>query len=186
VRLAAAAEGGLLLAAVGLGRWWNAPPFARFEWTWGGLAAGVAGTAPLLVGLYWCLGTRWPPIARLMEVVEERIAPLFVGTSVGYLAVVALLAGVGEEALFRGVLQEALAGTLPGWGALLLTSFVFGAVHWVTPAYACLAAVVGLYLGLLYLVSDNLLVPIVTHALYDLVALWTLARMKPASARSVV
>jgi membrane protease YdiL (CAAX protease family) len=186
VRLAAAAEGGLLLAAVGLGRWWDAPPFGRFEWTWGGLAAGVAATAPLLVGLYWCLGTRWPPIVRLMEVVEERIAPLFAGASAGHLAAVALLAGVGEEALFRGVLQEALAGTMPGWVALLLTSLVFGAVHWVSATYAVLAAVVGLHLGLLYLISDNLLAPIVTHALYDLVALWTLARMKPAFSRSVV
>jgi membrane protease YdiL (CAAX protease family) len=186
VRLAAAAEGGLLLAAVGLGRWWNAPPFARFDLTWGALAAGVAATAPLIVGLYWCLGTRWPPIARLMEVVEERVAPLFAGASVRHLATVALLAGVGEEALFRGVLQEALAGAMPGWAALLVASLIFGTVHWVTAAYAALAAVVGLYLGLLYLISDNLLAPIVAHALYDLVALWTLARMKPAFSRSVV
>jgi hypothetical protein len=125
-------------------------------------------------------------VVRLMEAVQEQVAPLFAGATAAQLATVALLAGVGEEALFRGVLQEALAGAVPGWAALLLASLVFGAAHWVTPTYAVLAAAVGLYLGGLYLISDNLLAPIVTHALYDLVALAVLARMKPTSSRSVV
>jgi membrane protease YdiL (CAAX protease family) len=186
VRLAAAAEGGLLLAALGLGRWWGAPPFARFEWSWGGLAAGIAATAPLLVALRWCLGTRWPPVAGLMEVVRERIAPLFAGASPAQLGAIALLAGIGEEALFRGVFQEALAGRFPAWAGLVLASLLFGAVHWVTATYAVLAGIVGLYLGTLYLLTDNLLAPIATHALYDVVALWVLAGMKPASSGSVV
>lgn len=186
MRLAAAAEGGLLLAAIGLGRWWDVAPFARFEWSWGGLAAGIAATAPLLVGLRWCLATRYKPVARLMEVVRERVAPLFAGASPAQLAAIALLAGIGEEALFRGVLQSALAGPLPLWAALLLASLLFGVVHWVTATYAVLAGAVGLYLGALYLLSDNLLAPIVTHSLYDMVALVVLARMKPVSARSVV
>jgi len=170
------AEGGLVLAALGLGRWWNAAPFARFEWTWGGLAAGIAATAPLLVGLGWCLRTRWPLMVRLIEVVEERIGPWFAGASRVQLALVALLAGMGEEALFRGVLQDALAGRMPGWAALLLASLVFGAAHWVTATYAALAGLVGLYLGALYAISGNLLAPIATHALYDLVALAILVR----------
>ena len=162
------------------------PPFTRFEWTWGGLAAGVAATVPLLVGLRWCLRTGWPPVVRLMEVVRERIAPLCAGAGTLELAALALLAGVGEETLFRGVIQPALEGPLPGWAALLCGATLFGAAHWVTPAYALLAGLVGLYLGALYLVSDNLLAPIVTHALYDLVALVLLARMKPASSPCVV
>jgi membrane protease YdiL (CAAX protease family) len=125
-------------------------------------------------------------MVRLMEAVEDRVAPLFAGASAGHLAAVALLAGLGEEALFRGVVQEALAGPLPGWAALLLASLIFGALHWVTATYATLAAIVGGYLGLLYLITGNLLAPIVTHVLYDLVALSVLVRMKPASSRSVV
>jgi len=42
--------------------------------------------------------------------------------------------------------------------------------------YALLAGVVGLYLGGLYLLTGNLLVPIVVHALYDVVALGYLRR----------
>ena len=185
MRFAAAAEGALLLAALPLGRWWDAPPFARLEWTWGGLAAGIAATAPLLLGLRWCLGTRWPPAVRFVRMVEERVGPLFTGAGWGSLALVALMAGVAEEALFRGVIQEALTGRLPVAAAIGLTALLFGIVHWVSAVYAVLACLVGLYLGVLYQTTGNLLAPITTHALYDLVALLLLTRVKPDSSRLV-
>ena len=162
------------------------PPFGRFAWTWGGLAAGIAATAPLLVGLQWCLHTRWGPVRRLMESVEEKVRPLFACAGTPTLALVALLAGLGEEALFRGVIQDALGRHVPGWAAIVCASLLFGAAHWVTTTYAVVAGLVGLYLGILYELGDNLLAPIVTHALYDLVALRMLVRMKPAPAPSVV
>jgi hypothetical protein len=93
---------------------------------------------------------------------------------------ISLMAGIGEEALFRGVIQTALAGRLPVWSAIAITAVLFGVVHWATAIYALLAGLIGAYLGLLYHLTDNLLAPIVTHALYDLAALSALARMKPA------
>ena len=87
-----------------------------------------------------------------------------------------LTAGVGEEVLFRGFLQGALGqwlGTGPG---LVLASVVFGAAHPVTPAYVLIASVIGVYLGGLWLVSGNLLVPMLAHGLYDFVALLMLLR----------
>ena len=45
---------------------------------------------------------------------------------------------------------------------------------------ALLAGVVGLYLGGLYLLTGNLLVPIVVHALYDIVALGYLRKAERA------
>jgi membrane protease YdiL (CAAX protease family) len=63
---------------------------------------------------------------------------------------------------------------------------VFGIAHWVTTAYAVVAGVVGLYLGLLYVITENLLAPAVAHALYDFVALLVLVRLKPAPSASVV
>ena len=47
-------------------------------------------------------------------------------------------------------------------------------------------ATIGGYLSGLLLVSGNLLVPIVAHALYDLVALTLLVRLKPTLASSVL
>jgi membrane protease YdiL (CAAX protease family) len=147
---------------------------------------GVAATVPLLLALRWCLRTTWRPIARLIAEVNERLGPLFAGTTTRWLVLVALSAGIGEEALFRGVLQTALSDPLPTWAAIAAVSALFGVAHWVNLTYALLAGAVGAYLGVLYLVTDNLLAPIVAHALYDLIALSVLTRLKPAVSGSVV
>ena len=98
----------------------------------------------------------------------------------------ALLAGLGEETLFRGVIQPALAAHLPLAAAVATTGALFGLAHWITPTYALLAGLVGAYLGVLFVVSDNLLVPILAHALYDVVALALLVRVKPTPTSSVL
>jgi membrane protease YdiL (CAAX protease family) len=48
---------------------------------------------------------------------------------------------------------------------------LFGLLHLVTPTYAVLAALMGGYLGWLYVRTGNLLVAIIVHALYDFFAL---------------
>ena len=59
-----------------------------------------------------------------------------------------------------------------GWGlALVLASVVFGAAHLLTWTYAIIAAFIGAYLGLLWIWTGNLLTPMITHAVYDFVAL---------------
>ncbi len=176
MRVAALAEAGLVLVALALGAWLDAAPFAALQWSWRGLAWGIAATAPLLLVLWWCLRTPFPPIVRLVDLVEERLAPFFAGSTPLELLTLAAMAGLGEEALFRGVIQTALAGHLPPWAAVALTALLFGAAHWLTTSYAVLAAFVGAYLGWLLLASGNLLVPIVAHAVYDLVALSVLVR----------
>jgi hypothetical protein len=184
--LAAAAEGGLVLVALALGWWLGVAPFDRLAWTWRGLAGGIVATAPLLLGLAWCLRTSWPPVVHLVHVVVHRVGPLFTDSGPGALVAVALLAGLGEEALFRGVLQPALATHLPVAAAVAITAVAFGVAHWITPTYALLAAIVGIYLGGLLVLSGNLLVPVVAHGLYDIVALALLVRVKPASTSSVL
>ena len=176
--IGSAAEAALLLVALGLGRLSGVPAFEALRFDTAGLAAGLAATLPLLTALAWCLRTRWPPIAGLMRVVDESVAPLFRGSGVAGLALLALLAGVAEEALFRGVLQSWLSTRMPHWAALVLAGGVFGALHWITATYALLAALAGAWFGLLLLLTGNLLSPIVAHAAYDLVALLLLSRSK--------
>jgi len=175
-----------VLLALALGWWLDVEPFERLALNWRGLAWGIAATAPLVLALAWCLRTRLPPVVRLVRIVEQRLAPLFGGSGPAAIVLLALLAGIGEETLFRGVIQTALAARLFPWVAIALTAALFGIAHWVTPTYALLAAIVGAYLGTLLLVSGNLLVPIVAHALYDVVALALLVRVKPALASSVL
>ena len=91
------------------------------------------------------------------------------------------------EANIRGfgqcLLQDGLASWLGGAGGLALAigiaSVAFGLVHLITPTYAVLATLVGAYLGALYVLSGSILTPIVTHALYDFVALVYLVKWKP-------
>ena len=69
---------------------------------------------------------------------------------------------------------------LPYGPALGLTAaaIIFGLLHGMTVTYAILAGVIGLYLGVIWLLTGNLLVPITVHALYDFLALVILLKAK--------
>mmetsp|Transcript_9924 Transcript_9924/g.14044 ORF Transcript_9924/g.14044 Transcript_9924/m.14044 type:complete len:129 (+) Transcript_9924:1-387(+) len=85
---------------------------------------------------------------------------------------VGLMAGTGEEMLFRGVLQTDLTDRIGVEASLLLSSFIFALLHAVTPLYAMIAGAVSLYFGILYNYYDNLTVPIVCHTVYDFFAIF--------------
>ena len=175
-KLAIVFEGGLVVIAVLLSLLLGLPLLDWVRPTASAVFWGVVFTAPLLVGLWAARRSRWPALATLFEEIEQTVVPLFAGTSVAELALISLLAGVGEEALFRGVMQSALAGPLGTVLALLATSTVFGLVHYVTRTYAVMAGAIGLYLGVLALAFDSLVVPIIVHALYDFLALVALTK----------
>src|SRR5215207_7440985 len=68
-------------------------------------AYGLIATAPLLVALW--LIDRFPvgPLRSLRQVAEDLIPRMFAGASVVQLAAVSLAAGIGEELIFRGLVQ---------------------------------------------------------------------------------
>jgi membrane protease YdiL (CAAX protease family) len=78
-------------------------------------------------------------------------------------------------------MQAGIAERFPAWLAVAGAGLLFGAMHWLTLSYAVLAGLVGMYLGAVFLLSGNLLVPIVAHGLYDVVALSILARRHAGS-----
>ena len=55
--------------------------------------------------------------------------------------------------------------------ALALASLLFAAAHLITWTYALIVAFIGAYLGLLLIWTGNLLTPMITHAVYDFIAL---------------
>ena len=150
--------------------------------TWGLLAA-----APLGCGLWALNRCRAKPLRRIRQIVDRRLLPLLEGASHLELAALSLAAGLGEEALFRGLIQQGVSGVnaagsgILGW---LVASLLFGLAHCVTWTYAGLAAVVGGYLGWLYDGTDSLLAPIVAHAAYDYVALVYLLSARAARRRT--
>jgi uncharacterized protein len=169
-------ESALLVIALGLGNLGGVSPFAslRLDAVWAGIGLGAA--LPMLTLLHWCLRTSWQPMRGLVALVEERLGPYLADASPGGIVLLAILAGIGEELLFRGVIQVWLAERFPVWLAVAGASVLFGVGHWLSSAYAALATLIGAYLGLVFLLSGNLLAPIVAHAGYDVVALWVLAR----------
>ncbi len=171
LRTAIVFEGGLVLVALGLGWLFRIPPFGTLQVTMRDVAWGALATLPPLIALAALLRSPSPRLGRMVEQVELLVGPLFEGAPLWALGLVSILAGVGEESLFRGVLQPGLASVAGPWVALVAVSALFGLVHFVTATYAFLAGLIGLYLGWLFMASGNLLVPIVVHALYDLVAL---------------
>jgi uncharacterized protein len=167
----------LLLLGWGLSRWLHIRLVDQLQLSFRDILLGVLAALPLLAGLLWTLRTRSKSIKHLIQVVQDQLGPLVASRSAGELALLAALAGLAEEVVFRGVMQGELARKLPSFVALLLTSVAFGLAHFLTLSYALLAGLGGLYLGALYWAGGNLVIPIVAHALYDLVALVQLARM---------
>jgi uncharacterized protein len=171
LRFAIAGEAAMLVAAWAAAYWLGIAPLERLQLSVDAVALGTAATLPMCLGLAWTLTTRWRPARELVELVVEQLGPVLAGRSTAQLALLAMLAGISEEVLFRGVVQVGLERWLPAAMALIAASVIFGLAHFASTTYAVLAAVVGLYLGTLFLLQDNLLPPIVAHSLYDFIAL---------------
>lgn len=166
-----------MLLALALGWLLNVAPWSRCEVSLLALGQGLLATLPMVVGLL--LVTHYPlgPLKRMQQVADELIVPLFRDCNWGQLLTISLLAGVGEEFLFRGVVQVAVERwTALPWLAILLASLLFGLAHPITVTYAVLAGLIGVYLGVLLHATGNLVVPVVAHAAYDFVALVYLLR----------
>ena len=172
-------EASLAPLALGLGWLLGTPPLARFAWSGRAAAMGVVAAVPMLVLL--ALSLRWPigPLRRIRRFFDAEVRPVLGDRGPGDLALISLAAGVGEELLFRGVIQAALSRWLGTWAGLGVASLLFGLVHSITPAYAVIAALLGIYLGGVWMVSGNLLTVIVAHALYDFIALRLLLATPP-------
>ena len=185
LKLAVLFEGGLMAASLALGWAFDIDLVAMLRWNTAALAWGFAATLPLFALFLASIRFRPKPIARIHEILMEILGPWLAACRWYDLIVVAILAGVGEELFFRGVLQVWLGDvgwlkTLPGPDAgLVLASVLFGLAHCITPAYALLAGLMGAYLGLLLDASGerNLLGPILTHALYDYLAFLVVIRL---------
>jgi uncharacterized protein len=159
-------EGLLLVAALAAA--WGAglplplgDPLAGTAW---GVCAAVALAVVNLVFLR-ARASVWPGSA-LRYVCRMIVRPLFEHVRMWHIVVISVLAGLGEELLFRGVLQPIVG--------LPLASLVFGAVHVggrSFAGYGVWAACIGALFGGLMVWTGGLLAPIVAHAVYDALAL---------------
>ena len=144
---------------------------SRFTLSWGATAYALLFCLPMLAILYFAMRSKWPTLSRLKAEIEEKIQPIFANSTIIDLAVIAFLAGTGEELFFRGWLQGALTSKFEAWVGILITSAIFGFAHYLSTSYAIYACLTGLYLGIIYQASGNLYIVMVIHAVYDFIAL---------------
>lgn len=99
--------------------------------------------------------------SELVEAYNEASAPL---TSGGVMTVVGtvLFAPLLEETVYRGLLLSRLCTGFPVWAALLISSAVFGLMHG-NIIWVCYAAVSGLELGALFLMTRSAAACAVAH-----------------------
>lgn len=171
-------EAGLAPFSIVVGWMLGHLPLQSFSWN--GRDALIGAVAALPLFLLFLSMLRWPvgPLCRLKDLCELEVVPLFRESLWSELALISLSAGVGEEMLFRGVFQATFMewfGTL--WG-VVLAGLLFGLLHPMSVTYIAIAGLLGLYLGAIWIYNGNLLTVMVTHALYDFIALAYLIRLR--------
>ena len=150
-----------------------------------GLLIGLIATVPLILSIVMTERIRWKPFQELHELVMTKLAPLFRGMPWWGLLLIATGAGFGEEWLFRGfgismvsdLLPSAWSPDLVQWTAIGLTALIFGALHAMTRMYFILTLGMGVYLGLMVVVTESLIPAVVCHGLYDFLALLYIMRL---------
>ncbi len=178
--MAVVVEGGLALAALGFAWLFHVSLRDQFAPMGGPLAIavarGVAATLPMLLVFWWLVNSKRQGLRQLREQVEWLVKEMFPTGSIAQFAMVATLAGVGEELLFRGAIQaKFVAWTTPIVG-LVIASLLFGLAHALSKLYFAFAVAVGAFLGWLALQYHDLVAPMIAHGLYDFVALVYLSR----------
>ena len=80
------------------------------------------------------------------------------------LLLIAVLPGIGEELLFRGIVQKQIGGILRSpIAAIWIAAFIFSAIHMQFEGFLP-RLILGVVLGYLYYWTKNLWVPIIAHA----------------------
>lgn len=182
-------ECGIGLLAVIVGWLLDLPLWEAVRWERRAVLMGVVAILPMLGVL---LVVEWLPgrvFAALRQLLDRVVAPLFRSATLWEIAMISFVAGLGEEAFFRGIIQRGLmrilapqgyTGTLDAGTVLpiLVAALLFGFAHPLSRLYIILTTGIGAYLGVLFTVTGNLLVPMVSHGLYDFFAIMYLVHLK--------
>jgi hypothetical protein len=176
-------EASLVLVAVFLGWFADIDPFENIYFSEAAIVYGVIGTIPLFLMFLALEQMQGKSVVNIRKLLLNTLGPGLHRYHWTDLFILAAIAGISEELLFRGVIQPWIEGSWGITAGLIGSNIVFGLVHAVTPLYAVLAALVGIYLGLSldYGGDRNLLIPIIIHGLYDFLAFVALMRVYRAS-----
>lgn len=141
-----------------------APWLSLDPWVAQGASAGLGVLFALLV----IIGTRIT-VAHFAwaQRLHLELRPMAHGLTAWQIVSIAFFSSLGEELLFRGLLQP--------WLTLLPTAVLFGLCHQVPGearwVWACWATAVGLALGAIFAATGSLLGPLLAHAVINAINL---------------
>ncbi|MBX2797131.1 MAG: CPBP family intramembrane metalloprotease [Myxococcales bacterium] len=168
---------------------WLLAAFVLALWIWTGRSASLLGLRPVVVDAWLGWGTLLAvagllPTAVQLALVSRRPSlraslraqfrdlAMFIPRTAAqqrWFHGVALTAGICEELLYRGFLIACLSTWTTDVVAMLLAALLFGAVHlYQGPAKALQIVGIGVWMGSLYLLTGALWLPMLTHAVLDL------------------
>jgi len=159
---------GFIVIAFGVGWGLGVSPLKDLNWNWNDLLIGTLAALPMFVFFLLAVKLRIPALQKIQQFLLDELGPRIAGGSILELFILSIFIGLGEEMLFRGVLQS--------WStqygiifAIIFTNLIFGILHSITRLYVIIATLMGVYLSLLLILftPQNLLIPITTHTVYD-------------------
>ncbi|QDV15962.1 CAAX amino terminal protease self- immunity [Gimesia panareensis] len=159
---------GFIVIAFGLGWALDVSPLTNLNWNWTDLLIGVLAALPMFLFFLLSVKLPVPAFQKIKQFLLDELGPRIVNGSLLELFILCIFIGLGEELLFRGVLQS--------WStqygvvfAIVFTNMIFGILHSITRLYVIVATLMGVYLSLLLVLftPQNLLIPITTHTVYD-------------------
>ena len=167
------------LSAILIGLFLGVNPRQDLPAWWDGLGILKSLGIGLLVGSAFALAmelvSRLPirSMQKLERSMQSQLHLLLGPMSVPDLLLLSLSAGIGEELLFRGLIQgwwmslsetQSFLESLPG---MAISAVCFGFAHPLSKTYIVLAALAGFLFAILYWATRDLLACVLAHAIYD-------------------
>jgi len=136
------------------------------------------------MGLTWGRSSKYVPVGVVLGLASGAIEFLILRPSkpspdfsfpffVQNLFVMILFVGLGEELLFRGLIQTRFEAAFSGRSALLMQAVLFGIMHlsWRSPLEVLFTFAAALVIGRAFTSTKSLVVPIIIHAVGNTVLL---------------
>ncbi len=148
------------------------PTFSSFFYAGiGTFACLIVGTAWLLIQELYLVPETWLPFYHSLQSQTEKLGELLlVGQNIPLLllaiAAIGITPAICEEIAFRGLIQRSFEEQLSPLGAILLTGFLFGAIH-LQPVNLIPLVGIGMFLGLVAWASRSIWPAIFGHFLFN-------------------
>lgn len=166
----------ILLLVSGLLTYWvdhNWSLFGNLGWL--SIPLGVFIAAMIFIGPVLLISHRWLRLhafyqltALLHDLTRQLTWPQIV--------ILSVLAGLGEELLFRGVIQSWLTEFIGVYSAIVISSVIFATLHALTLYYFVFTFLLSLLLAFLFHTTQSMAFLVVIHAVYDVIALGVIAK----------